>query len=96
MRDRNRSVPAAEKQNRGQAADGEHRAIFSHEKRQPAEAGILGMKAGDQFAFGLGQIERSTVHAGRGAGEIDPENDERERIVKDVPVGEQARCCWRS
>src|ERR1051325_11273403 len=43
--------PAAEKHDVGDAADGEHAAVLGHEDDQPAEAGVFGVKAGDQFAF---------------------------------------------
>ena len=75
----------------GQPADGEHRAVLGHEEEAPAQAGVFGVEAGHQFAFGFGQIERARDYAGRGAGEVDPERDERERVVKDEPVGEPAR-----
>ena len=48
------------------------------------------MEAGDQFAFGFGQVERGAIHAGRGTGEEDPGDDEREGIVEDEPVGKPA------
>ena len=82
MDDRHRPVPAAEEQDRRQPADGEHRAVLGHEEEAPPQAGVFGVKAGDQFALGLGQIERRAIDARRRAGEIDPEDDERERIVE--------------
>ena len=49
------------------------------------------MKAGDKFALRLGQIEGSTIHAGHGAGDVDPEDHEGERVVKEIPACEPAR-----
>ncbi len=59
-------------------------------KIRPAEAAVLGVEAGDQFALGLGEVERGALATGRGAGEEDEERDERERVVEDVPVPEPA------
>ena len=90
MRDRHGPVPAAEKQNGRQPADGKHRPIFRHEEKAPAQAGVFGVKPGHELAFRLRQIERSPVHAGDRAGEIDPKDDERKRIVQHEPVDEPA------
>src|SRR5688572_17185750 len=69
-------MPAAEVENDGDAADGEHARVFRHEEDQPAKAAILRVKAGDQFAFRFSEIERGTFTARRPAGEKHPESQE--------------------
>ncbi len=83
-------APAAQEHDVGDAADREHAAVFGHEDDQPAKAGVFRMKAGDQFAFGLGQIERRPLATGHGAGEIGPKGGEGERIVENIPVPDAA------
>ena len=45
----------------GDAADGEHGAVLGHEEERPAQAAVFGVEAGDQFALGLGQVERGAL-----------------------------------
>ena len=50
-------------------------------------------EAGHQFALGFGQIERGPIDAGRGAGEVDPKDDERERYGCDTNQLVNQPCC---
>ena len=86
-----RSVPAPHEEHGSQGAHEKHRAVFGHEKEAPSQARIFGVKAGDKFALRLGQIEGSTIHAGHGAGDVDPEDHESERVVEEIPACEPAR-----
>jgi hypothetical protein len=76
----------------GDAADGEHGPVLGHEEERPAQTAIFGMEAGHQLALGLGEVERSAFALGGGAGEVGPEGEERERIVKQIPVPDAAPC----
>src|SRR5207302_6021230 len=75
-------VPAAQEQDDGDAADCEHAAVFGHEEDQPAKAAVFGVEAGDQLAFGFGQIKGSPLATGGATGEEGPESAERKWVVK--------------
>ena len=84
-------MPGTEEQDRCQRADHEHRSVLGHEEDAPPQPGIFGVESGNQFTFGFRQIERRSIHAGHRTRKVDGENDQhRERIMEDEPVGEQS------
>ena len=85
-------MPAAEEEQRGHAADGDHVGVFGHEEHGELHGAVLGVIAGDELAFGLGQIEGRAVGLGVGGHEVDEEGDELE-AAEDVPA---ERCRGRT
>ena len=72
-----------QKKNRGQARNGDHILVFSHEEHRELEARILSMKAGDQFPLRFGQIERHAIGLRDGRRDI---AEETNNLCPDVPV----------
>ena len=79
---------AAEEEQRGDAAYGDHVGVLGHEEHGELHGAVLGVVAGDQLGFGLGQVEGRAVGLGVGGHEVDEEGDELE-AAEDVP-GEHA------
>ena len=66
--------------------------VLGEEEEAEAHAAVLGGEAGNDLAVGLGQVERRAVALG---GRGNEEDDERERLLEDVPVPEPARLVAR-
>ena len=75
---------SAEEEQRGDAADGDHVGVLGHEEHGELHGAVLGVVAGDEFGFGLGQVEGRAVGLGVGGHEVDEEGDELE-AAEDVP-----------
>src|SRR6266481_5640311 len=79
--------PSAEKQNRAEAGDGDHAGVFGDEEHGELEAGVFGVKAGDQFGFGLGEIEGDAIGFRYGGyEEAEEPEDLRKWSAKNVPA----------
>ena len=79
---------AAEEEQRGDAAYGDHVGVLGHEEHGELHGAVLGVVAGDELGFGLGKVEGRAVGLGVGGHEVDEEGDELE-AAEDVP----ARAC---
>ena len=79
---------AAEEEQRGDAAYGDHVGVLGHEEHGELHGAVLGVVAGDELGFGLGQVEGRAVGLGVGGHEVDEEGDELE-AAEEVP----ARAC---
>src|SRR5579875_1709565 len=77
------TVRSAEEEGRGHQRDDDHVDVLGQEIEREAEAGVLGMEAGNQLGLGLRQVERHPVRLGH---RRDQENDEGQRLAEDVPV----------
>jgi hypothetical protein len=80
--------PAAEEEQRGDAAYGDHVAVFGHEEHGELHGAVLGVIAAGEFGFRFGKIERGAVGLGVGRGEVDEEGDElaaAEEIPGEMP-----------
>ena len=88
LEERARRLPAAEKQRDAEAAQRGEAEIFGHKEERVFEAGVFGEVAGDEFAFGLGQVERRTVALGERGNEEDDEGGKAPRR-EDEPVREK-------
>src|ERR1035437_6536640 len=87
------ALPAAQKQDGGEAAADDDVRVFGHEKDAEAHAAVFGEGTGDEFALGLGHVEGRAVGLGQHADEKDDERHRHERIdpdLEDIPVPEPA------
>ena len=75
---------AAEEEQGGDAGDGDHVGVLGHEEHGELHGGVLGVIAGDELGFGLGEIEGGAVGLGVGGHEVDEEGDELE-AAEEVP-----------
>ena len=66
-----------------QEAGGDHVRVFAEEEQGELHGAVLGVVAADQFLLGLRQVERQPVALGEDA---DQEQQERQRLVADVPA----------
>src|SRR5882762_375377 len=79
--------PAAEEENGAKAGDGDHAGVFGDEEHGELEAGVLGVKAGDEFGFGFGEIEGDAIGFRDGGDEeAEKAEDLREGSAKNVPA----------
>ena len=80
----------AEKQQRGDAGDGDHVGVLGHEEHGELHRAVLGVIAGDKLGLGLGQIEGGAVGFGVGGHQVDEEGDDLQ-AAEDVPADEAVR-----
>ncbi len=81
-------VPGTKPEGRLNAGDDKHGGVFGEEKERKADARVFRMVAGDQFRFGLGQVEGGPFATGEGGNVVEDEGDEVEGIVEDEPAME--------
>src|SRR6185437_5052016 len=76
--------PAAEEEQRSDAADGDHVGVFGHEEHRELHRAVFGVVAGGQLALGLRQVKGCTVRFCVCGHEVNEEGDELES-TKEVP-----------
>ena len=60
-------------------------AYSAKKKKREPQAAVLGVEAGDQLRFALGQVERRALVAREAGDEVDEEREEHERVAVDQP-----------
>src|SRR5271168_840753 len=76
---------AAEEEQRGDAADGDHVGVLGHEEHGELHGAVFGVVAGDEFGFGFGEVEGGAVGLGVRGHEVDKKRDELE-AAEDIPA----------